>query len=64
MNIKRVKVFPRDCGKCKYHISYDMSVDDITHICKINGMQLDDCDISYYSIHKCPKGKKKKNTKV
>lgn len=53
-----IKIFPRDCQGCESLISYDMSIDDITNICKINGMQIDDCDRGFQSCN-CPLGKEK-----
>lgn len=53
-----IRIFPRDCHGCENFISYDMSIDDITNICKINGMQIDDCD-RYFQCSKCPLGKEK-----
>lgn len=53
-----IKIFPRDCQGCENLISYDMSIDDITNICKINGCQVDDCDRDF-QYFKCPLDKKK-----
>lgn len=48
-----IRIFPKDCHGCENFISYDMSIDDITNICKVNGMQIDDCD-RYFQCSKCP----------
>ena len=47
--------FPVDCKGCDNLISYDMSIDDWTNICKVNNMQIDDCDIDFL-WSRCPKG--------
>ena len=49
-----MKMFPKDCRGCEDLISYDMSIDDWTNICKINHMWIDDCDEDYKS-YRCPK---------
>jgi hypothetical protein len=51
-----IKMFPTDCYGCENFISYDMSVDDWTNICKANGMQVDDCDWAYGRFS-CPEGR-------
>mgnify|MGYP000939928482 CR=1 FL=1 len=55
-----IKIFPKDCQGCENLISYDMSIDDITNICKINGLQIDDCDRDF-QYSNCPLGREKPN---
>ena len=57
-----IKIFPIDCNGCNFFHSYDMSVDDITNICKLTGMQVDDCDIDYQK-RVCPAGFEKEGDK-
>jgi len=45
--------FPKDCKDCPYYTYYDMSIDDYTSICEINGMHIDDCDTHFQSFE-CP----------
>lgn len=40
-----ISVFPKDCNGCKHFISYDLSIDDYTNICKKHGWQVDDMDV-------------------
>lgn len=47
--------FPTDCDGCEYLERYDINIDDYTNICKINNMQIDDCDVGF-QWHRCPKG--------
>lgn len=51
--------FPRDCKYCQYLNRYDMTVDDFTNICIVNGMQIDDCD-NHFKIFPCPLDNNKK----
>lgn len=44
--------FPWDCTECPLLHTYDLSVDDLTHICLWNKNQIDDCDRHKYS--ECP----------
>lgn len=53
--IGEIKSFPWDCRGCDKFISYDMSIDDITNICKSNNMQVDDCDMDF-EHYRCPEG--------
>lgn len=53
--MSNVKSFPKDCHGCENLVCYDLSIDDLTNICKINGMQVDDCDM-YFQSFKCPEG--------
>lgn len=55
-----IRIFPKDCLGCVNYICYDMSVDDCTNICKVNNMQIDDCDIVNYIKYECPLDKIKK----
>lgn len=44
--------FPWNCGDCPMLKTYDMSIDDLTHICLWSKKQIDDCD-RYKSVE-CP----------
>jgi hypothetical protein len=61
LKFKYIRRFPEDCRGCKHYHSYDMSVDDITHLCLSHNMQIDDCDTYWYRGGTlCPKNKLKK----
>lgn len=47
--------FPVDCKNCEDLIRYNRGIDDLTNICKVNNMQIDDCDIDF-RWSRCPKG--------
>lgn len=44
--------FPWNCGDCPMLKTYDMSIDDLTHICLWSKKQIDDCD--RYKSSECP----------
>lgn len=44
--------FPWNCGDCPMLKTYDMSIDDLTHICLWSKKQIDDCD--RYKSAECP----------
>lgn len=44
--------FPWNCGDCPMLKTYDMSIDDLTHVCLWNKKQIDDCD--RYKSAECP----------
>ena len=44
--------FPWNCGECPMLKTYDMSIDDLTHICLWSKKQIDDCD--RYRSAECP----------
>ena len=44
--------FPWNCGDCPMFKTYDMSIDDLTHICLWSKKQIDDCD--RYKSAECP----------
>lgn len=44
--------FPWDCKDCPLLHTYDLSVDDLTHVCLWSKAQIDDCD--RYKFAKCP----------
>lgn len=47
-----MKKFPWDCNDCPMLHTYDMSIDDLTHICWWSKEQIDDCD--RYQSAECP----------
>ena len=44
--------FPWNCGECPMLHTYDLSIDDLTHICLWSKSQIDDCD--RYKSAECP----------
>ena len=47
-----MRKFPWDCNDCPMLKTYDMSIDDLTHICLWSKKQIDDCD--RYKSEECP----------
>lgn len=44
--------FPWNCGECPMLHTYDLSIDDLTHVCLWSKSQIDDCD--KYKSAECP----------
>lgn len=51
-----IKKFPIDCNeKCKYFACWDLSVDDLTCVCRKMNVQIDLCDSDFQRFI-CPLG--------
>ena len=46
-----MKRFPIDCPiDCPNHKSWDLSIDDWTHVCTMLNIQIDDCDCGFTGL--------------